>query len=141
MSVDKLAHVVWECKYHYVIVPKYRYKFFNDAVNIAVKEEFRKLCVWKQVVIIEGTICKDYIHMCLSIPPKYSVAEIIGTLKGKTAIRMFQKFPELKKQYWGSHFWSRGYYVSTVGRNEEMIRKYIKDQDNLDRLEDQEKLF
>ena len=141
MSINKLSHVVWECKYHIVIVPKYRYKVFSREIREAVKDELRKLCVWMKVEIIEGNVCKDHIHMCLAIPPKYAISNVIGTLKGKTAIRMFNKFPKLRHKYWGSHFWSRGYYVNTVGKNEEMIRQYIKDQDKLDRLENQGKLF
>jgi putative transposase len=141
MGIDKLAHVVWECKYHIVIVPKYRYQVFSREVKESIKDELRKLCLWMRVQIIEGHVCKDHIHMCITIPPKMAVSEVVGTLKGKSAIRMFKKFPDLRKQYWGSHFWSRGYYVSTVGKNEEMIRQYIKDQDKLDRLENQGKLF
>ena len=141
MAVNKLAHVAWDCKYHIVFVPKYRYKIFTKEVKEAVRDELKKLCVWLGITIIEGNVCKDHIHMCLAIPPKYSIAQVVGTLKGKTAIRMFNKFPELRKKYWGSHFWSRGYYVNTVGKNEEMIKKYIKDQDKLDRLETQGKLF
>lgn len=141
MSIDKLAHVVWECKYHIVFVPKYRYNIFTREVKESIKDELKKLCLWMRVEIIEGHVCKDHIHMCITIPPKLAVSEVVGTLKGKSAIRMFKKFPELRKQYWGSHFWSRGYYVSTVGKNEEMIRQYIKDQDKLDKLENQGKLF
>jgi putative transposase len=141
MSIDKLAHVVWECKYHIVIVPKYRYKIFSREVKESIKDELKKLCLWMRVEIIEGHVCQDHIHMCITIPPKMAVSEVVGTLKGKSAIRMFKKFPDLRKQYWGSHFWSRGYYVSTVGKNEEMIRQYIKDQDKLDRLENQGRLF
>ena len=106
-----------------------------------MKDEIRKPCVWMRVEIIEGKVSNDHIHMCLAIPPKYFISEVIGKLKGKTAIRMFNKFPELRQKYWGSHFWSRGYCVNTVGKNEEMIRKYIKDQGKLDRLENQGKLF
>ena len=87
-----------------------------------------------RIEILEGHVGEDHVHICLAIPPKYAVSEAIGTLKGKTAIRMFRKFPELRKRYWGSHFWSRGYYVNTVGKDEEMIRRYIKNQDKLDRL-------
>ena len=141
MAVNKLAHVVWECKYHIVLVPKYRYKVFNQEVKKAVRDELQKLCVWLKVIIIEGNVCSDHIHLCLAIPPKYAISEIIAILKGKTAIRMFNKFPELKKKYWGSHFWSRGYFVNTVGKDEKMIKQYIRDQDKLDRLESQGKLF
>jgi putative transposase len=111
MSKNKLAHVVWDCKYHVVWVPKYRYKIFTREVKIALRDEIKKLCLWLGVTIIEGHICKDHIHLCMVIPPKYSVAEIKAKVKGKSAIRMFNKFPELKKQYWGCHFWSRGYYT------------------------------
>ena len=141
MSVNKLAHVVWDCKYHIVLVPKYRYKIFEKEVRIAVRDELKKLCLWMQIVICEGNVCKDHVHLCVTIPPKYSVADVVGTLKGKTAIRMFNKFPELRKRYWGSHFWSRGYYVNTVGKDEKMIKQYIRDQDKLDRLDTQGKLF
>jgi len=141
MSIDKLSHVVWECKYHIVFVPKYRYKVFSREVKESIKDELKKLCLWMRVEIIEGHICKDHIHMCIAIPSKMAVSEVVGTLKGKSALRMFKKYPEIRKQYWGSHFWSRGYYVSTVGKNEEMIRQYIKDQDKLDRLENQGRLF
>jgi putative transposase len=141
MDTNKLAHVVWECKYHLVLVPKYRYKVFTTEVKEAVRDEIKKLCLWLGIQIIAGHVCADHIHICVAIPPKYSVAEIVARLKGKTAIRMFNKFPELKKKYWGSHFWSRGYYVNTVGRNEEQIKQYIRDQDKLDRLANQGKLF
>ena len=94
-----------------------------------------------KIGIIQGNISKDHIHLCLSIPPKVSISNTIGTIKGKVAIRMFNRFPELRKKYWGSHFWSRGYYVNTVGINEYVIREYIKNQNKLDRLENQGKLF
>ena len=141
MSKNSLAHVVWDCKYHIVFVPKYRYEIFTRDVKEALRNEMRKLCTWLEVGIIEGHVCKDHIHLCLSIPPKYSISDVVGTLKGKVAIRMFNRFPELRKNYWGNHFWSRGYYVNTVGKNEEMIKKYIQDQDKLDRLDKQKKLF
>jgi len=141
MSEFKLAHVIWDCKYHIVLVPKYRYGVFEKDVKEAVRDEIKKLCIWMEVQIIEGHVCRDHIHLCVAIPPKYSIAEVIATIKGKSAIRMFNRFPDLRKRYWGSHFWSRGYYVNTVGRDEEQIRKYIKEQDKLDRIENQGKLF
>ena len=141
MNKNKLAHVVWDCKYHIVFVPKYRYNIFSKEVKEAVKDELKKLCTWLRIEIIQGSVCKDHVHMCLAIPPKHAIWEVVSKLKGKTAIRMFNKFPELRKRYWGSHFWSRGYYVNTIGKNEEMIKEYIKNQDKLDRMENQEKLF
>ena len=105
MSINKLAHVVYECKYHIVVIPKYRYKIFTKDVKKELRDEIKKLCQWLQVDIIEGNVCKDHVHLCLSIPPKHAVAEVIGAVKGKSAIRMFNKFPELRKKYWGSHFW------------------------------------
>ena len=141
MSNFKLAHVVWECKYHVVLVPKYRYGVFTKEVGEAIRDEIKKLCLWLEVVILEGHVCKDHIHLCVAIPPKYAISEVLATIKGKTAIRMFNRFPELKRKYWGSHFWSRGYYVSTVGRDEEQIKRYIRDQDKLDRLTNQGKLI
>jgi putative transposase len=141
MNSKSLAHVVWDCKYHIVLVPKYRYKVFEKEVKVAVRDELKKLCLWLRIPIVEGHVAADHVHLCVAIPPKLTVAEVVGTLKGKTAIRMFNKFPELRKRYWGSHFWSRGYYVSTVGRNEEVIKEYIRNQDKLDRLENQGRLF
>jgi len=141
MSKKTLSHVVWECKYHVVLVPKYRYQVFGQEVREAVRDELKKLCLWMRLEILEGHVARDHVHMCLSIPPKYAVSEVMGTLKGKTAIRMFNKFPELRKRYWGSHFWSRGYYVNAVGKNEDTIREYIRNQDKLDRLENQGRLF
>ena len=141
MANDRLAHVVCNCKYHIVILPKYRYKMFTREVKEYIKNEIKKLCTWLRIEILEGKICKDHVHLCLSIPSKYAVSDIIGTLKGKTAIRLFNKFPDLRKKYWGCHFWSRGYYVDTVGRNEEIIRQYIRNQDELDRKGNQRSLF
>ena len=104
MSKKKLAHVIWECKYHIVMVPKYRYQILVKEVKEAVRNEIKKICTWMRLEIIEGNVCKDHVHICIAIPPKYSVSEIVGTIKGKTAISMFNKFPELRKKYWGSHF-------------------------------------
>jgi putative transposase len=132
MTKYKLSHVVYECKYHIVLVPKYHYKIFNSEMGFAIRDEFKKLCQWMKIEIIEGNVSKDHVHLCLSIHPKNSVAEVIGTLKGKSAIRMFNKFPELRKRYWGNHFWSRGYYVNTVGINESLIKEYIKNQNKIE---------
>ena len=142
MSKNKLSHVVWDCTYHIVIIPKYRYKIFTNEVKHAVRDELKKLCLWMGVKIVEGHVSKDHIHLCVAIAPKMAVSDVIGSLKGKTAIRMFNKFPELKKRYWGCHFWSRGYFVSTVGINEEIIRQYIRNQDKIEKANpDQPTLF
>ena len=141
MDNSSLSHTRWKCQYHIVFIPKYRRKVMYGQVKSDMREILMKLCEYKKVEIIQGAVCRDHVHLCVSIPPKFSVAEVVGTIKGKSAIRMFNKFPDLRKQYWGSHFWSRGYYVNTVGINEETIKQYIKDQDKLDRLTTQGKLF
>ena len=94
MSTRKLAHVVWDCKYHIVLVPKYRYKVFTKEIKEAVKTELKKLCVWMRIEVIEDHVYKDHVHMCLAIPPKHAISDVIGTLKGKVAIRLFNRFPE-----------------------------------------------
>jgi putative transposase len=145
MSTKKLAHVVWDCKYHILIVAKYRHKVFSKNIREAVRDEIKKLCVWLSIEVIEGHVSKDHIHMCLAIPPKHSISDIIGTLKGKVAIRLFNRFPDIRKRYWVIHFkyisCAEVINVNTLGRNEEQIRQYIRDQDKLDRLENQGKLF
>ena len=123
----KLSHSLYECKYHIVFCPKYRYKILDGAVKAHLLKLFYKLCEQKDgLEIIEINIQPDHIHIIISIPPKYAVSEIMGFLKGKTALKMFDKFPHLRKKYWGQHFWSRGYCVSSVGLDEERIRKYVK---------------
>ena len=123
----RLSHSVWLCKYHIVFCPKYRYKILEGRAEVFVRNTLYNLCGQKdQIVIEEINIQPDHIHLIISIPPKYSVSEIMGWLKGKTALKLFQEQKELTRQYWGRHLWSRGYCVSTVGLNEEQIRKYVK---------------
>ena len=123
----RLSHTVWLCTYHIVFCPKYRYKVLEGKAEILVRNHFYKLCGQKdQVTIEEINIQPDHVHLILSIPPKYSVSDTMGWLKGKTAIKLFQEQRELSKHYWGRHIWARGYCVSTVGLNEEQIRKYVK---------------
>jgi len=124
-----LSHTVWECKYHVVWVPKNRRKIIYGQLRNELKSILRKLCEYKGVEVIEGKMCLDHIHMCLSIPPKYSVSSIIGYLKGKSAMIVFEKYSDLKRNFKGHSFWARGYYVSTVGLDEAKIRKYIQDQE------------
>ena len=137
----KLSHTVWSCKYHIVWCPKYRYKILEGELAKEVEQKTREVCEWKKVEVCELNVQKDHVHAVLEIAPKYSVSEIMGTIKGKSAISMFQKFREMrKKQYWGNHFWSRGYCVSTVGLDEKTIRKYVKYQEEQERKEEAQQL-
>ena len=124
---QKLAHSLYECKYHIVFCPKYRYKILQQEVATYLKEQLYRLCSQKDgVEVLEVNIQEDHIHLVVSLPPKYAVSEFVGFLKGKLALRTFDRFPQLRKQYWGQHLWSRGYCVSTIGLDEERIRKYVK---------------
>ncbi len=138
---NKLAHAVWQCKYHLIWCPKYRFKIFKVILQQSVEEILRQLCEWKKLEILEINVQEDHLHMVLSIPPKFSVSETVGFLKGKCAIKIFDKHLELKKRYWGRHFWAKGYCVSTVGLDEEKVRRYVKWQQEKDRRMEQLKLF
>jgi putative transposase len=127
-----LTHVRWDCKYHVVIVPKYRKRRLYGKFREAVGSLLRELCRQKGVDVLEGHLMSDHIHMCLSVPPKFSIAFIIGFLKGKSAIRIHREIMKVKRVT-GLHFWSRGYCVSTVGLDEKTIRKYIRDQEQLEK--------
>ena len=126
---NSLSHTVWECKYHVVWVPKRRRKVIYGQLRTELRTILQKLCKYKGVDVIEGTLCVDHVHMCLAIPPKYAVSTIVGYLKGKSAMIMFEKYSRLKRNFKGHSFWARGYYVNTVGLDEAKVRKYIKDQD------------
>jgi len=129
----KLAHVIWHCQYHLVWVPKYRYRVLTGEVKIEVERCIRLFCGQKKVKIVALNIQPDHIHLLAMIPPKVSVSDMMGILKGRTAIRIFKQFPKLKqKPYWGNHFWAEGYCVDTVGLNAEMIEKYVKYQERQD---------
>ena len=129
----KLSHSIWLCKYHIIFCPKYRYKILEGKTEVFVRNQLYKLCGQKdQLIIEEINIQPDHVHLILSIPPKYSVSETMGWLKGKVAIKLFQEQRELTKQYWGRHLWSRGYCVSTIGLDEEQIKKYVKWQQERD---------
>ena len=130
----KLTHVVYKCDYHIVFTPKYRFRILTGDVGSAIEQDLRQVCSWKEVEIDEMSIQVDHVHMVVSIPPRLSVSDFMGVLKGKTAIRIFKSYPNLKKKpYWGNHFWARGYFVNTVGINEEMIRRYVKYQEEEER--------
>ena len=131
-----LSPTVWECKYHIVWVPKKRRKIIFGKLRQELRTILKRLCEYKGVEVVEGTMCIDHIHVCLAIPPKFSVATIVGYLKGKSAMILFEKYSRLKKNFRGHSFWARGYYVSTVGLDEAKIRKYIKNQELNESVED-----
>jgi len=108
----RLAHAIWNCKYHIVWCPKYRFRIMKGAVQKSVKEIISQLCEWKKLEILELNVLEDHVHLIISIPPKYAVSDIIGFLKGKCAIKIFDRHLELKKRYWGRHFWAKGYCVT-----------------------------
>jgi putative transposase len=123
-----LAHSVWECKYHIVWVPKNRRKIICGKLRKDIGAILRRLCQYKGVEVIAGNACIDHIHVCLSIPPKYSVSTIVGYLKGKSTMIIFERYSRLRRNFKGNSFWAHGYYVNTVGLDEAKIRKYIKNQ-------------
>ena len=135
-KTDSLAHTKWMCKYHIVFTPKYRRKIIYNQIREDIKEILVELCKYKGVEIIEGHMMPDHIHMLLSIPPKYSVSSVMGYLKRKSALMIFERHANLKYKYGNRHFWCEGYYVSTVGLNEETIKKYIAEQEQRDQAVD-----
>ena len=134
---NSLAHTKWNCKYHIVFAPKYRRQVIYGKLKAEIGQILRKLCEQKEIEIIEANACPDHIHMLISIPPKISVAYAIGYLKGKSSLMIFDRHADLKYKYGSRHFWCRGYYVDTVGRNKEAIRKYIQNQLQEDIMADQ----
>ena len=137
LDTNSLAHTKWECKYHIVFAPKYRRQIIYGKIKADIGQMLRKLCEYKGIEIIEAEACKDHIHMLVSIPPKYSVAQIMGYLKGKSSLMIFEKYANLKYKYGNRHFWCRGYYVSTVGANKKAIQEYIRNQLQEDYSDDQ----
>ena len=137
LDTNSLAHTKWECKYHIVFAPKYRRQIIYGKIKADIGQMLRKLCEYKGIEIIEAEACKDHIHMLVTIPPKYSVAQIMGYLKGKSSLMIFEKYVNLKYKYGNRHFWCRGYYVSTVGRNKKAIQEYIQNQLQEDYSDDQ----
>ena len=136
MTYESLKHTRWECKYHVVFIPKYRKKKLFGELRQYMGELFRELAKQKECRIEEGHLMVDHVHMLISIPPKYAVAQVIGFIKGKSAIHIARTYMGRKKNFTGQSFWARGYMVSTVGRDEAMIRKYIQKQEKEDqRLE------
>jgi putative transposase len=130
----KLSQTLWHCQYHLIFVPKYRFKILEGKIASKVENCIRAFSEQKEVEIIELNVQIDHVHILAMIPPKLSISDYVGIIKGRTAIRIFNEFKKLKEQkYWGNHFWTRGYCVDTVGLDEEMIRKYVKYQDDRDK--------
>ncbi len=128
-SANSLNHTRWECKYHIVFIPKYRRKVLFGEIRRELGEVFHRLAKQKESLIEEGHLMADHVHMMISIPPKYAVAQVIGHIKGKSAIHIARNYSGRKRNYVGEHFWARGYFASTVGRDEEISRAYIKHQE------------
>jgi putative transposase len=137
MDKNTLAHTTWECKYHLVFAAKYRRQVIYGKIKKDIGKILRELCERKGVEIIEAELCKDHIHMLVRIPPKYSVSEIMGYLKGKSSLMIFDRHANLKYKYGNRHFWCRGYYVDTVGKNAKKIEEYIRKQLQEDIANDQ----
>jgi putative transposase len=140
----RLSHSIYECKYHIVFCPKYRYRILKDDVAEYVKQQVYVLCGRKEKVeVLELNVQIDHVHLVVSVPPKYAVSDFMGYLKGKMSMNLFQRYEKLGRKYWGRHLWSRGYCVSTVGLDEEKIRKYVKWQEQKEKKIEatQQKLF
>ena len=136
MDNRSLSHTKWKCQYHIVFIPKYRKKVLYGKVREDVREILSTLCKYKNVEIITGAVCVDHVHLSIAIPPKLSVSDFMGYLKGKSALMIFDKHANLKYKFGNRHFWSEGYYVSTVGLNEATIKKYIQEQEKHDIMQD-----
>lgn len=128
MDMNSLTHTKWNCKYHIVFAPKYRRQVIYGKIKSDIGKIIRKLCAQKGVTILEATACPDHIHIVVEIPPKLSVSSFMGYLKGKSSLMIFDRHANLKYKFGNRHFWCRGYYVDTVGRNEKQIREYVKNQ-------------
>ena len=137
---EKLNHSVWECKYHLVFIPKYRKKALYGALRNQIGSVLRKLAESKGCQVLEGYVMTDHIHMLITIPPKYRVSDIVGYIKGKSAIHVARYFRGKERNFTGESFWARGYFISTVGRDEKVIREYIKNQEKEDMRQDELKL-
>ena len=136
-DINSLDHTTWRCQYHVVFAPKYRRLEIYGAIKADIGRILRQLCQQKGVEIIEGEACPDHIHVLISIPPKYSVSQIMGFLKGKSSLMIFDRHANLKYKYGNRHFWARGYYVDTVGRNKKQVQEYIRNQLQEDQIADQ----
>lgn len=134
---QSLSHSQWECKYHVIFIPKCRRRTLYGQIRSHLGSVFRTLTEQKESRVEEGHLMPDHVHMMISIPPKYAVSHVVGFIKGKSAIHVARMFGDRKRNFVGQHFWARGYFVSTVGRDEEVIRQYIKNQEQEDKRIDQ----
>ena len=137
MNKNSLSHTTWNCKYHIIFAPKFRRQVIYGKLKTDIGKILRELCERKGIEIIEAECCKDHVHMLVQIPPKYSVAEIMGYLKGKSSLIIFDRRANLKYKYGNRHFWCRGYFVDTVGKNAKKIEEYIRNQLQEDKMYDQ----
>lgn len=138
---QSLSHTTWECKYHLVWIPKCRRKALYEQLRQYLGEVLRDLAIQKESKVLEGHLRPDHVHMLVSIPPKYAVSQVVGFIKGKSAIHIARSYAGRRKNFTGQHFWARGYYVSTVGADEEVIRQYIRRQEAEERRLDQLQMF
>ena len=136
-DIHSLSHSKWNCKYHVVFAPKYRRKIFYETKRLEIGMILRQLCKWKGINIIEAEVCPDHVHMLIEISPKYSVSSIMGYLKGKSSLMIYEKWGNLRYKYRNRQFWCRGYYVDTVGKNTKAIKEYIANQLKEDKETDQ----
>jgi putative transposase len=140
-EVESLSHTKWECKYHVVFIPKYRRRVLYEELRRHLGEVFKQLARQKESKIEEGHLLPDHVHMMISVPPKYAVSQVVGFIKGKSAIHVARVYGERKRNFVGQHFWARGYFVSTVGRDEALIREYIRHQQEEDKRLEQMNLW
>ena len=140
-QLESLSHSVWECKYHVAFIPKCRRRVLYEGLRQHLGEVLRRLAEQKESRVLEGHLMPDHVHMLLSIPPKYAVSEVVGYIKGKSAIHLARTYGEHKQNFAGQHFWARGYFVSTVGRDETAIREYIRNQEVEDKRVDQLRMW
>lgn len=138
---NKLSHTAWDCKYHLVWIPKYRKKVIYGKIRSQLGDILRELALHRESNILEGHLMGDHVHMMVSIPPKYSVSQVVGYMKGKSAIHIARTYAGCSRNFVGQNFWARGYFVSTVGKDEDAVRQYIQKQEINDRRFDQLTLF
>jgi len=140
-DISSLSHTAWDCKYHLVWVPKYRKKILYGHLHKNLGDVFRELALQRESRVLEGHLMGDHVHMMISIPPKYSVSQVVGYIKGKSAIHIAQNYMGRSQNFTGQKFWARGYYVTTAGRDEEVVWQYIRSQQEFDRKLDQLNMF